>query len=156
MSDLLHFDADDLIPHEEEFTIGERSFLLREADEAAVVKWRNVQIKSSRMDGTGKIVIGEVADANPYLVSLCLFEKKVDKEGKPFLHPVPKEEIKKWPAKVVSKIFDRLMLISDLKAEETEESLTKHIGELSEKLKAVRERKETLKNEQGAGTDTST
>jgi hypothetical protein len=155
VSDLLHFDAEDLIPHEEEFSIGERSFLLREADEAAVVKWRNLQIKSSRMDGTGKIVIGEVADANPFLVSLCLFEKKPDKEGNLQLSKVSKDEITKWPSKVVSKIFDRLMVISDLKAEETEESITKQIGQLSEKLKALRERKETLKNEQGAGTDTS-
>lgn len=152
---MLDFNSEDLTPHEETFTIGPRSFLIREADEAAIVKWRNSQVKASKLDqATGRIIIGEVADSDPLLISLCLFEK-TEKDGKETLSPVPLSVITKWPNRVTKKILDRIKEISELNEDDTEEGLTKRLAALSEKLLQLRTKRENLKNEQDGGKDTS-
>jgi hypothetical protein len=57
------------------------------------------------------MTLGSVADAEPLLVSLCLYE--VNKDGKR-LGNVSLPTVLGWPPRVVRALFDRAKQISDL------------------------------------------
>lgn len=71
MADEMVFE--DLEPVEVPVSIRGRKYLLREADGAAAVKYRNANTRGARMDKDAKIVtLGEIAEAEPVLVAACL------------------------------------------------------------------------------------
>lgn len=141
MSDQVPIEFDSLAPIEVPATIAGKQYLLREASEDAACKYRNAAMRAARFNDRGKVSsIEGVADVEPLLVSLCLFELTGD--GKchlghtvPGERPVPIDELRRWPAKRVKTLFERIKDISDL-------------GE-------KKEDEESSKNGQGAGAITS-
>jgi hypothetical protein len=101
----------------------DRQFVLREASGASATKHRGLSIASLRFGkhGRAETIAASLADAEPILISECLYE--ADENGKvrslangdpdpKFL--VPLKVIQSWPAKVTRAIYERLKVMSDL------------------------------------------
>jgi hypothetical protein len=147
---------DDITRVEVPVTIWKKKYILVEASEEAHCKWRNFQIAQAKISRTGKVEgIGNVADSEPLLVSLCLYyadengRLPVNKDGDPspkFL--VPLQKIKAWPSRVVSPLFERLKKIS--KIDEVVEKQEVLISDddtpetLEEKILKLKEKREEL------------
>lgn len=113
--------------------VGENSYTLKEANEATAVKWRNATMAAARFRDGNISGFSGIADSEPLLVSLCLF----DKDGK----NVPIDTVKEWPARIVKAMFENAKEISELG--ETEDT----VKELEEKLKKAKEVEEAAKND---------
>lgn len=106
------FDFDSLERREFPVRYQGKNYVLREASEAASVRWRNEVINSRRYNAEGRLVaLHNPADAEPLLVSLCLFEVLND-EGN--TRNVTVETLKTWPTRFVQKLFAKAKEISDL------------------------------------------
>lgn len=103
-------DFDSLVPAEEPVKFRGKQYVLREADADAVRRYRNAIFKCTRTGDNGRISAGEgLADTEPLLVSLCLFEV-TDKGEKPVSLPT----VLSWPGHVVKAIFEKAKEISRL------------------------------------------
>lgn len=131
-----NFNFDDLEPISFPVRYRGEEYVAREATEGAAKKWRNATIRGTRMEGGKVISMGDIADSEPLLVSLCLF--KVTDKGEV---PVPFNTICGWPARVVRPIHDKIKDISGLNEDDTEESLVKRIAEMEQKLQEIRRAK---------------
>lgn len=128
------FDFDSVVPVEIPFVYKGVNYLLVEATEEAAVSFRNSQTRQTKLNPETKFVsVGDIADSEPYLVSLCLF--KVDGEKRT---PVPLPVVRTWPHKVIKKLFNTAKEISDLVDESPDEELDKQIETL-QRRKADRE-----------------
>ena len=116
-----------------------KSYELREASEAAAVKYRNTMLACTRYGSEGNLQSMQgMASVEPLLVSLCLFTA----EGK----PVAITTVQSCPSRVVRALFDEAKRISELEEEEeTQEILEKHLKETQEKLDKLQ--KDELGNE---------
>lgn len=104
MTDAMVFE--DVAPLTVPVTIGKDEYVLKEASGDAACRWRNAQLRAARMV-EGKITgVGDIADTEPLLVSLCLFTR----EGK----PVPLATVRAWPNRVQKALFERAKAISHL------------------------------------------
>ncbi len=84
--------------------IGGRKYVLKEPSEAASVKYRNALMRAAKFGTDGSVTAADgLADLEPLLVSLCLFE--LDKDN--FEKPVPLETVLAWPPRVVGPLFER-------------------------------------------------
>lgn len=131
MSDLSKIDLDfsDIDPIQLVVKIGEFKYILREASADAAVKYRNIAIGASRFE-EGKIVsISGAADAEPLLVSCCLFLLKPDEkgttvimeDGKPVKYseyPVPVSTVRTWSNRIVGPLYKKVKEISELDRDE--------------------------------------
>ena len=119
-----------------------KQYILVEASEDAVVKWRNAQFKNARVSEKGNIIsMGDIASSEPYLVSMCLYVANTDGklpvtgDGLPDTAKlVKKATLEAWPSRVVSKLFDTLKQISELEETENKESLEKKFVDTAQKL----------------------
>jgi len=101
----LHFESTDLI--EVPVTIGKDEFVLREADGDVSCKYRNAVLSCTKLSGRGKPVsIQNLADVEPYLVSLCLFSL----DGK----PVALKVVRSWPNRITKQLYNTAKEISNL------------------------------------------
>lgn len=161
----LIFDGDDATPHCEPVQIGLTKYWLHEASEGDAVVFSSARARSARMVD-GKVVgVDNIGEISPLLVSLCLFRAAADgtfprlSDGSPDLKSrVPVAEVKRLPARIVRQLFDRALLVSELKdaEEETEEDLEKKIRELQSKLFKMRTGKsagDPAKNEPDGTTE---
>ncbi len=95
--------------------VGDKKYTLREATGDAACLYRNAMLRCTKLGPEGKPeTITGIADAEPYLVSLCLFN-----EGN---KPVPVATIRKWPARVQTALFDKAKEISELGEDEDEDT----------------------------------
>ena len=100
------FDFNDITRQEVPVRIGDRQFTLKEPMCDDVVQWRNLQMATVRFVDGKPQGVGQIADVEPLLVSLCLFDKD-DKN-------VPQEHIETWPSKIVSKLYKWLLEVAEL------------------------------------------
>lgn len=136
------------------YRIAGKSYLLREADEGAAIRYRDAQIACAQM-ADGKVVgVRGAAGVQALLVSLCLFERP-NSQDLTVERPVPLSVIKSWPAKVIRQLFEKVRDISDLSEQETPEQLEEQIAKLQERLAKLRAEESKAKNEPNATTDTS-
>lgn len=126
MSDQLVFEDLNLI--EEPVTIAGTKYLLREANGAAACAWRNAQLACTKLgpDGT-TIGIGNIADTEPLLVSLCLFVAETGKT-------VPLPVVRSWPDRVIKRLAERAKEISGLNETDNKESLLKQKESIEKRL----------------------
>lgn len=130
----LHFD--DPIPKEVPVTIGSKKYVLCEATVEASKEFRNAGFAAARMVD-GKIVgLNGLANAEPVLVSRCLYEL-YDSDGETKRRPVAMAEINRWPDRISSKLFDAIKMMSPALVEESAEALQKRRDAIDEKLKAL-------------------
>lgn len=91
-----------------------KKYALYEASGDAATKFRNDLIKDATFVDGKLSKVGKAANAEPLLVSLCLFEIIQNNNGDEVERPVPEAVVKKWPARVQKALFDRIKEISDL------------------------------------------
>jgi hypothetical protein len=135
MSDALNFD--DLSPVEIPVKLSNKEYVLREASGDAAVKWRNAQVRAARMVDGKVSGVGDIADSEPLLVSLCMWEVTTV-SGTRREVPVPLHVVRSWPARVVSTLFEKIKEISGLEGTETEETIRKRIAADSRKIREMR------------------
>ncbi len=146
---------EDLNPIEIPLKLAGQQNVLKEADEAASIKFRNHQARCIEYGSDGKVSkINNPGEANSLLLSLCLFKVGFDRDQVEKHSPVPIDVIKKWRTSVVDKLSQKAKLMSGFEDEETEEAVLKQIEELQKKLEDVRE-KGLAKNSQTGTTGTS-
>lgn len=115
-------------------TIAGKNYVLKEATADVACKYRNIILKSTKLNVDGRVTSMEgLADAEPFLVSLCLFEVDGDK-----LKPVPITTIRSWPNRIQKALFAEAKNISELDEKETEAILQKRIKDSQEKLEGLR------------------
>lgn len=137
-------DFNDLTPIIIPVKMGGKNFHLVEASTDADCKYRNKQMQSAKLDKEGRpISVDNFADADPYLLSMCLFEVVGEEDnGDPKYRKVDEKAVRRWQASVVKKLVEKLKEISgmdkDDEPEETEEYLTKQIEELTHKRAVLR------------------
>lgn len=129
-----------------------KAYVMVEASEAAAAKYRNFAARQVKYTPEGKLAgVGDVADAQALLVSLCLFEA----EGRV---PVPVQIVRGWPARVVGPLFEAAKRMGGID-QETEESLGKRIAADQARLAELKARKGGAESEEGnspgSGTPTS-
>lgn len=117
----------DLTPTTVPVRIAGQDYLLKEASGAVATTWRNSVFRSTKVDSNGRPSSYEgIAEAEPLLVSLCLYEAN----GK----LVPIQTVKSWPARIQKALFEKAKEISGLDEEETPEKLKENIRKAQEKL----------------------
>lgn len=146
------FNVDDITLYEVHFNVGDKTYILREASGGAVIKYRNKLLQGAKIGPDGKpTAIGvEMADAEPLLVSLCVFETiedkdrlkvgdsdylphiRLDKSGKPI--NVTMDVVTSWPHRLQRRLFDKIKEVSELddreKLERQKLSLESRIADL--------------------------
>ena len=129
MSNELKFD---ISLQEKEVTIGGDKYILREANGAAAVAFRNASLEGVTFnDGKLQKLQGQ-ASLEPLLVSMCLFF--VGEDGTVARSHVNKRTIETWPSGVMKELFEIVKEMSDLsEGEDSVESLQEQIDKLEEK-----------------------
>ncbi len=135
--------------------IGKEDYILREASESAVCKYRNALLKATKLGPDGKLAsIDGMADVEPLLVSLCLYEK-YDHKGEKKERLVNIQKILAWKSSIVKDLFANCKKISEIDDDETAESLNKQMEELKEKMEKLKEKEDKVKNESEPTADTA-
>lgn len=100
--------------------IGEEEYELREASAAAACLWQNDFLSKAKIGPDGKIQSAKgIADSEPYLVSLCLFEKESGKR-------VELSTVRSWPSRIVKDLFKKAKDISGLEDTDEEKESAKN------------------------------
>jgi len=150
MSEVISFD---LTPIEIPYKIGDKEYVLQEAMSDAAVKWRNASIACTKYGADGNPQgFSKLGDLEPLLVSLCLFEVE---DGSGIRKPMQESQVRKWPHRIITSLFDKAKKISKLDADVSEEDIEKQIAELQAKLAELRDEDETAKNSETLTTDGS-
>lgn len=128
---------DDLEPVEHKFTFREKEYILCEASGDAACKWRNALTQAAKIGPDGRpVALGAVADTEPLLISLCLFED-VEEKGQHKRKNVQQSVIRSWPNRLQRRLFDTIQDISELVEKETPESIREKINSLQERLEEL-------------------
>ncbi len=103
---------EDLEPQSIEVEIGNKKYMLREADEAGACKYRNCLTSATKFDANGRpIGVDGLHDAEAVLVSVCLFEVYGNNNEE---RPVLLAAIRKWRHELVKDLFRHARRISGL------------------------------------------
>jgi hypothetical protein len=125
----------DLSDNEIPITVGDKDYTLKEASGDAVCKYRNMMLNCMEGLVDGKpSKVRNIADCDPFLVSLCLFDEK-DKH-------VSLSVVRDWPNRVQVALFEKVKEISDMQDEE------KTIEQMELELTEAKRKEESAKNEQ--------
>lgn len=91
---------------ERQIVLDGKQHVLREASGEGSASFRNAQARVGRLgqDGKGIEIVGDLGGLEVLGVSICLF----DFDG----HPVPIGVIRKWPATVVTSLFNIAKVLS--------------------------------------------
>jgi hypothetical protein len=134
---------DDLTLREVPVRLGGQAYVLREASVAAACQYRNAILRAGRFGADGKVQAYEdLADIEPLLVSLCLFEADGGR-------PVSLATVKRWPARLLQPLYRQAKALSELDLD-TVEGLEQQIREAQDKLTRLRAEPDPAKNGQSA------
>lgn len=134
MLDELRFD--DITPIEEKVYVGGVEYALRETSGDAAVKYDNARLNCYEYQDGKLTKVHDLADLEPLLVSLCLF----DGGGK----KVPEAVVRNWPARVQKALYIRAREISGMN--EPPQTIEKQIELLQRQLAESKAREELPKN----------
>lgn len=132
------FDKDDLAPKSTPVKYRGKKYVLKEADNAAAVAYRNATSKATRLVDGKLSGFDGLHDADPLLVSMCLYE--VDATGPGTEGKVAIGFVKGMLNKYVKPMFEWVVENSDLKETPTKEGVEKQIAELQKQLAAMDEK----------------
>lgn len=134
----LVFDSTNLI--ELPVRVGSTKYVLREASGDAACKFQNARVSRYIYNDDGKLKgLRDMADLEPFLVSLCLFME--DKAT-----PISEVTIRSWPQRIQSKLFDKAKAISGLDETDDLAALQKQLDELSKRIEQVKKQESPTKN----------
>lgn len=123
------------------FSIGKRSFVLKECSESAYTAYRNSINKSVRRSNEDTKLIYQDGgqEADTLLIQRCLYEIIGEKQ-----HPVTLTFVEELTRRISSKLYDKIREISGMDDEtETLEFLEKRIESDKKKLADLNEGKDT-------------
>ena len=129
-------------------SIGADKYVLREASGDAACRYRNKITSCAKRVGEEMIVDGPIADAEPLLVSLCLFA--VDAAGVVSVQHVSEQTVRAWPLRVVKTLFEKIQEISPLETEGDED-----LNVLEREQIALAERIEQAQSVKNSASDTA-
>ncbi len=154
---LIPLNFDDLTPYKEEFKYAGVTYELREANAGPAAAFRNKCLQETKLVDGKVSGIGNMADTELYLVSLCVFEKLSTPGAQGATHrAITVDTVKGWPCPMVLQLYDRIRDVSNLKEEETPESLKKQIKALQDRLETLeRGADPSPKDSQNSTTGTS-
>jgi len=113
MTEPMRFETFEL--HTEPVYIGDTVYTLKEATIGVAAKYRNALLDCATLGPDGKpSKFSGMADVEPLLVSLCLF----DVDG----NEVPLATVNQWPSRIVKQLFNRVKEVSDLDEDEEDSS----------------------------------
>lgn len=158
---LTEMNFEDLEPVEVPVTLRGKKYRLKEANTDAAVKYRNKIVSSAKLGENGKpVLLDGAAEAEPLLVSLCLFEVIQTGQHKGKLAPVSLGFVKGLPPRTTAELFQRAKKISGLDEvqEDTVEGLEKQMQDLKKRLEVLNNGKgheDEEKNSLNGTTDSS-
>lgn len=118
---------DDLALIEVPVSIGDKRYLLREASGNVACKYRNALLNCTVLGPEGKPqTVRNMADVEPLLVSLCLFQLLEQPDGTVKERPAQLADVRGWPNRIVKALFERAKEISELDEEEEEQESVKN------------------------------
>lgn len=131
--------------------LGKKNYVLAEASEDAAVKYNNASMKATKFNEEGKAVsVDGVADVEPLLVSMCLFE--ADDQGKPqydkegnLIGAVALGFVRSLPARIVKPLFERAQAISGLSQK------TKTVMDIDKEIAKLYKQRNELSEAQAKG-----
>ena len=133
MDELLDFD---ITPKEVSVRIGGELYVLKEATGDSACKWQNKAVNATKLGPDGKpVAVGNIADIEPYLLSLCLFP--VSKAGTVADKAVPEAIIRQWPSHVTSRLYEKVLVMSGLRKEKSKADLVRELEEIQQKLEVI-------------------
>ncbi len=156
VTDPFDFDKDDLEPKSKPVKYKGKEYILREAGNAAVVAYRNATAKSTRLTDGKLSGFDGLAEAEPLLVSKCLFELNPNGQGGNKEGAVHIEFIKSMPNRFVKPMFDWLEKVSDINERTTPDLLRKQIADLQKQLKELEADDSSPKDGSSSTVGTST
>lgn len=134
MADTTSLNFDDLTPYEEEFTLLGKRYALVEATGEAAVRYQNALFKATRTEN-GKMLPGDkLADTEPLLVSLCLFE--VTDKGRV---RVPEAAVRQLPNRAQKRLFAKILEVSDIRPKDEPKTLEEKADRLRVELREAEE-----------------
>ena len=108
MGNMLSFNSLDLI--EIPIKIADRYYILKELKASDACKWRDAQLRETKLDDKGKIIsFGNQSTTDILLLSLSMFEVP---ENASFAVPIP--TINSWPYKLVKQLVDTVKEMNEL------------------------------------------
>ena len=108
-------------------TVGETNFILIEASGDSSAKFRNMLLNNMELVDGKPSKVKDYANQEAYLVHLCIRYVGDSEETKKLANKqVPLEVVKRWPARVLSKLFERAKDISELDETDEEEEAAKN------------------------------
>jgi hypothetical protein len=131
------FDFGDLAPVETTVKWKGEEYVLTEASTDAATRYKNLAMKSAKMSDAKVIGVDGLADAEPLLVSLCLFRlnPKVTENGKPKREAVSLATFRAKFTWVIGKqLFEWVKYHSDLDEEPDLDALLKQRDELDKQI----------------------
>lgn len=123
-----------------------KDYILRAACADSVIQYRSTVTSAAKLASNGKLggVDGRLVGAEPTIVSRNLFRVSQGGRSK---NPVGEQFIRNLPYEILDKLFDKLKDITPgLVNKDTVESLTKQVAKLQEKIAALREKGDPVKN----------
>ena len=140
---LTAFDFNDLEPARVPVRYKGRQLVMVEATADAAAKYRNAQMKATKLQDGKPVGIDGFADADPILLSACLFEVKAGDPLSPTaeLGPVGTGFVRGMPHRIAKPLLMKLKHISGLNDDESEESLERQRKDVEGRLAKLREAK---------------
>lgn len=138
MTTVTELNFDDLTPIEIPVSIKGEKYVLKEPTEGAVCRWRDAQLKASKLTDGKLTSMDGLADTEPLLVSLCIFKIRDLPDGSKKEVPVELPVVRGWSGRIVKVLFEKLKEIGELEEKDTEEVLQKRLKDTQEQLKALR------------------
>jgi hypothetical protein len=124
------------------------AYTLREADGDAACQYRNAAMRAMRYSEDGKPVgFTNLADVEPLLVSLCLYDAAGNRVTRDFARALP--------SKILKQLFAKAKEISEIDETDDLPGLLKQRAELDKKIAKLQEGKSAAKNEQSGTEDGS-
>ena len=143
MTEQMRFD--DLAPQHVEVYVGQKKYYLCEPSEDAVCKFRNAVSRETKWQDGKLAYVGNMADTEPMLVSMCLYRATddgslpVDGNGRPDQkHLMALSAVRSWPARIVSALYKKARTLGNLDEDDSPDGLQRQIEELQNRLDAVR------------------
>ncbi len=144
---------DDILPQEVPVRIGKKDYVLREPMGDVAAKYRNAVTNCTKMEDGNVVGLRGFGDIQPYLVSLCLFEVLADGTVKNV--SVALADVRGWPNRIISDLFDRAEAMGGLEPKQDEAALAKQIAKLQRKLDKLRGENGQQTQEEEAGNSQS-
>lgn len=150
MTDELNFDSLEAISLP--VSISGKIYKLVEASGEAIVRYNNIATGAAVLRDGKAVGIKGIADVEPQLVSDCLlYDDKVFEHlnGK----NVPIEVVKKFPGRIMQKLFKKAKEISEIDRPVTAKEIRKQIEKLQEQLDELLKDEDELGNDSESTTD---